>query len=93
MLKLVLFKSGATTDGKTVVRGVFRLYETEGLPLDVLFEALKERRCIPDWEHFVQEAEAAGMKRDRVLLKIDPAISDTYGPETRDLILSRLRSG
>lgn len=86
----MLSVSGQTTDGITVVRGVFRLYETEGLPLDVLFEALKERNCIPDWKVFVQEAEGAGMKLDRVLSKLDPAIADTYGPEVRDVVLRRL---
>lgn len=89
----MLFKSGTTTDGKTVVCGVFRLYETEGLPLDVLFDALIAHNCIPDWEHFVQEAEVAGMKnRDRVLLKIDAAIVDTYGPKVRDVVINRLKS-
>lgn len=86
----MLSKSGTTTDGRTVVRGVFRLYETEGLPLDVLFDVLKERNCIPDWKHFVQEAKSAGMKLDRVLSKLDPAIVDTYGPEMRDVVIRRL---
>jgi hypothetical protein len=86
----VLFKSGTTTDGRTVVRGVFQLYETEGLPLDVIFDSLIARNSIPDWIHFVQEAEDAGMKLDRILSKLDPAISDTYGPETRDVVIRRL---
>ena len=88
----MLSKSGETTDGRTVVRGVFRLFETEGLPLDVIFDVLKERNYIPDWEYFVQEAEGAGMKhRDRILLKLDAAIADTYGPEMRNVVISRLQ--
>lgn len=86
----MLSKSGETTDGKTVVCGVFRLFETEGLPLDVIFEALKDHNSIPDWERFVQEAEMAGMKRARVLSKLDSAIVDSYGPEMRDVVLRRL---
>lgn len=87
----MLSSSGQTTDGRTVIRGIFRLYETEGLPLDVIFDSLISRNCIPDWKHFVQEAEDAGMKLDRILSKLDPAIADTYGPELRDVVLSRLR--
>ena len=87
----MLFKSGTTTDGKTVVRGVFRLYETEGLHLDVIFDALKERNAIPDWGHFVQEAEVGGMKLDRILSKLDAAIVDSYGTEMRDRVLNRLK--
>lgn len=87
----MLSLSGQTTDGRTVIRGVFRLYETEGLPLDVIFDSLISRNCIPDWKHLVQEAEGAGMKLDRILSKLDPAIADTYGPELRDAVLNRLR--
>lgn len=86
----MLSKSGTTTGGKTVVRGVFRLYETEGLPLDVIFDVLKERNTIPDWGHFVQEAEAGGMTLDRILSKLDAAIVDSYGTEMRDVVISRL---
>ena len=86
----MLTKSGTTSDGRTVVRGVYRLYETEGLPLDVIFDALREHNSIPDWVAFVREAELAGMKRDRILSKLDAAIVDTYGSELRDVVIRRL---
>lgn len=86
----MLTQSGTTSDGKTVVRGVYRLYETEGLPLDVIFDALREHNSIPDWIAFLVEAEVAGMRRTRVLSMLDAAISDSYGSEMRDVVLQRL---
>jgi hypothetical protein len=86
----VLIQSGTTQDGRTVVRGVYRLYETEGLPLDVIFDALIAHNSIPDWTAFVVEAELAGMKKDRILSKLDTAIVDTYGTEMRDVVTRRL---
>ena len=86
----MLTKGGTTSDGRTVVRGVYRLYETEGLPLDVIFDALIAHNSIPDWTSFVSEAELAGMKLDRILSKLDAAIADTYGSGMRDVVLQRL---
>lgn len=86
----MLTQSGTTQDGRTVVRGVYRLYETEGLPLDVILDALMTHNAIPDWIAFVTEAGMAGMKLDRILSKLDAAIVDTYGPEMRDVVVRRL---
>lgn len=83
---------GKTEDEKVVVAGVYRTYETEGLPLDVILDSLRSRGAVPDWEAFVREAEDAGMGRDRILSMLDPAISDSYGPEFRDRVMSRLRA-
>jgi hypothetical protein len=86
----MLIQSGTTQDGRTVVRGVYRLYETEGLPLDVILDALIAHNSIPDWTAFVIEAELAGMKLDRILSKLDAAIVDTYGSTMRDVVIHRL---
>ena len=86
----MLTQSGITKDGMVVIRGVFRIFETDGLPLDVIFDVLRERNYIPDWEGFVLEAEAAGMNRNRILLKLDAAIADTYGTEMRDIVIKRI---
>jgi hypothetical protein len=86
----MLVQSGTTQDGRTVVRGVYRLYETEGLPLDVILDALIAHNAIPDWTAFVVEAELAGMKLDRILSKLDAAIVDTYGSAMRDVVVRRL---
>lgn len=83
--------SGKTPDGKIVVRGVYRFYETMGLPLDVTLEYLRERKMIPDWPAFLLEAVEAGMSPERALSLLDSAISDSYGAATRDVVVSRLK--
>lgn len=81
---------GRTTDGKDVVAGVFRFYETEGLPLDILFESLLLKDCIPDWTSFYREALSAGMSPERIFAKLEPALLDVYGAEFRDVVLKKL---
>ncbi len=88
LLKIV----GRTTDGKDVLSGVFRFYETEGLPLDVLFEALLLKEALPCWTSFFQEALAAGMAPERIFAKLDPAIVDVFGTEFRDVVIGKLRA-
>lgn len=82
---------GRTTDGRLVVGGVYRFYETEGLPLDVLLEHLQDHQMIPDWQAFVREAILAGMRFDRVVSWLDAAIVDSFGVETRNQVIPRLR--
>lgn len=81
---------GVTNDDTKVFSGVFKFFETHGMPLDELLQLLKERNHLPSWLHFYDEARAAGMKHDRILSKLDPAISDVYGPKYRDAVLGRL---
>ena len=84
--------SGKTSDGKTVVRGVYKFYETQGTPLDVLFETLRNQGCVPDWGIFVLDAVEAGMKPERVISMLDSAIVDSFGSAMRDVVVVRLRS-
>ncbi len=84
--------TGRTSDGKTVVSGVYRFFETHGLPLDVVFDLLRGRDSVPDWTAFYREAQAAGMKHDRIIAKLSESISDSYGGEFRDEVLKRLEA-
>lgn len=89
-MNYLLYQSGIATDGKKVIAGIFRYYETTGLPLDVIFEELRNKNCIPDWFNFAIDAIESGMKMDRVLSKLDAPISDIYGPHMRDVVLKML---
>ena len=81
---------GRTEDGRPVVGGVYRFYETYGLPLEVVFETLHEKGLVPCWIRFHRECVNAGMKHERILFKLDPALSDVYGSEFRDRVLQGL---
>jgi len=81
---------GRTVDGKLVVAGIYRLYETHGIPFAVLFEALDQNKAIPSWVHYLREAQAAGVKLDRAIGKIEDALSDVWGREFREVVTRQL---
>jgi alanyl-tRNA synthetase len=88
MLRIV----GKTLDGKLVLSGVFKIYETEGIPLDIIFENLLEKDSIPSWTHFFNEAINANMKKDHILALLESTISDVYGIEFKNNIISVLKN-
>ncbi len=87
---ILLKQVGETTEGSGVYAGVYRTYETGGIPLDILVSIMCEKSKIPSWIHFYQEAEAAGMKHKRIMSMLDPVIVDSFGTEFRDEIVKRL---
>lgn len=87
----MLTQTYVTPEGRAVVSGVFRCYETIGMPLDVLLTILWDKNAIPDWLSFFDEAVKAGMKRDRILAKVEEAAYDTYGAEFGEQVMLRLR--
>lgn len=88
--KAQLQKVGLTQDGKTVVAGVYKLYETHGLPLAVVFSLLEEHNMVPCWLAYLQEATSAGLTPDRAIRKVEDAIADAWGGEFRDLVVRGL---
>lgn len=82
--------SGKTKNGKFIIKSVFCFYNRDGIPLDIVFEFLKNNNCIPDWISFVKEAMATGMRFDRVISLLDSSIADSYGPEFRNVVIENL---
>ena len=72
---------GTTTDGRQVVAGLYILYETHGIPLDVIIGGCSERGVVPSWSHMVGEAAAAGMSKARAISKVRQAVSDAGHPQ------------
>lgn len=85
-----LTEAGRTVDGVGVVTGVYRFFETHGLPLDVLVDGLRERGYMPAWEAIVDDAVAGGMDRSRAISKVLEAASDVYGAEFAGEVEKRL---
>lgn len=81
---------GHTTDGKQVASGVYRFNETHGIPLDVVLSALGDKGMVPCWMALYREMATAGMAHDRILSKLDAAISDSYGASFRDHVIPML---
>jgi alanyl-tRNA synthetase len=82
--------TGQTTDGKVIVDGVWKFYETEGLPLDVIFDCCIKKGWIPDWIKLYTQMIASGMKHERILSKLEVAICDSFGKDFSEAVISRL---
>ena len=89
-MRTTLHQVGVTADGRRVYGGVFAMYDTHGLPLDVLFgEALRRGHAIA-WLDFYDDALRAGWKRKRILDAIDYGLRDAVHPELADVVRARL---
>jgi alanyl-tRNA synthetase len=81
---------GETQDGKQVVQGVWTLYETHGLPLDIALSVCQEKGWIPDWIDLYMNMRRSGMDRERTFSKLEEAINDSFGKEFGDVVIKRL---
>ena len=88
--KRLHYQTGITPEGKPVISGVYKLYETIGLPLDVIFTCFRARNWVPDWNDFYLKALASGMEHTRIISKMEEAISDSFGKDWADEVISRL---
>jgi len=88
----MLRKVGTTPEGINVVANTFKLFDTRGLPLDIMLDLMRENNMIPDWIDFYQEASASGWKDKTIRLRIHTAVVDIYGEEYGDEVLNRLNS-
>src|SRR5271170_5576548 len=70
---------GMTSENKQIIGGVYSLYETTGLPLDVILDCIHRKNAMVSWIHFYKEARSAGMKHRRILAKLKEAICDVWG--------------
>jgi alanyl-tRNA synthetase len=59
-----------------VVHGeeVFRLFDTSGLPLEIVFMELKDRGFMCDWESFYKSAERHGWKHKTIISRLTEAL-------------------
>ena len=80
-MKTIIFQSGITSDNKKVISGVYKMFDSHGIPLDIIFSILKDKNMIPNWIHLYKDCRFVGMSHDRILSKIEEAINDSYGKE------------
>ena len=78
---------GTTKDGRAVVSGLLRLYETDGLPLAVIFHCYADKGIVPCWMSFWREARVAGWKATTITTRLADAIADTWGADHRDVVM------
>ena len=82
---------GKTEDGKTVVNGFFKMYDTNGMPMDILLTIMDEKNMVPSWTQFVIDALNAGWKEKTIIHRVSEATTDVFGPEYSDIVIKRIK--
>lgn len=88
--KKLTWQSGVTTDGRPVVAGLYAFYETHGVALGLVVEALHARGAAPDWADFYHAARAAGVGRESVREKVRAAVAEVHGPGASEYAFAAL---
>lgn len=81
--------NGYTEDGRMVIGGVFRLYGTNGLPLEIILQMFQAREWVVDWVDYINDAQKDGHKLKTIVSRIEAAADDIYGPDHAEAIKER----
>jgi len=84
--------SGKTTDGRYVVKGLFKLFDEKGIPIYVIFEGCINRNLLPDWIGFYHEAVVHGWKHKTVINRLKDNMMDIYEPGFIDVVIDKLEN-
>lgn len=90
MKKTDFVQVGVTPEGKPVMSGVFSFYESHGIPLEIIFMSFIDKGLVPSWIDLYRDMRSSGMKHDRIIIKLQDAISDSFGPEWSEHVILQL---
>jgi alanyl-tRNA synthetase len=76
---------------KIVVSKVFKLYDTNGIPLSIIFDYLKSQDLVIAWDYFIKEAKLAGWPKKKILSTWQEAIQDSYGQDYLKMSISKFK--
>jgi alanyl-tRNA synthetase len=88
--KSKLLISENTNENKRVVSGVFKLIDTNGIPLDIILQDLNKKNIIIDWIDFYLHAKKSGWKLKTIIDKIKYPLIDINGEEYSKSVLYRI---
>ena len=83
--------SGRTTDGKSVIRGVFWLVASDGVPIEVIVAELKGKGHVVDCVDFYDTAKSEGWNPASIQLRIEMAVGEVYGLTYREAVSRRIQ--
>ena len=83
--------SGETVDGKIVVKDIFKLFESRGIPLDVIVGYLDSQNMVVDWIDFYERSLDCNWKIKSTVSKIERVLLDIKGKEYSDEVILRLK--
>lgn len=75
---------GETIDGKRVVDGVYYIYETYGLPIDIIMHRIAKNGIVVSWLHFLRDAKVAGANLSNIKTMVRNA--HPYVPQIQEKI-------
>ena len=81
---------GKTTDDKYVINGLFKVFDTMGTPLYVMFELCKNHNWVPSWFHFYDEAYNHGWKHKTIINRLREGMTDVYDTEFISNVMEKL---
>lgn len=90
--KNYLIQVGITSDNKPVISGIYKTYETCGISFDVILSLCLSKGWMLDWILLYKECLDGGIEHTRILSKLEESISDTFGKELSDVVISRLET-
>lgn len=70
---------GYTEDNRCVYSGIFYMFDTKGIPIDIVFFNMREQNLQPSFMEFVNESRKAGWKDKTIYNRLMGAILDVYG--------------
>lgn len=80
---------GKTDTGAPVIGGVFKLYDTYGLPLWAVLDQCAVRGLVIGWQAFYRDARAAGWKHKTIMTRVRADLTDGGNVAMRDEVLQR----
>ena len=85
-----MLQVGLTTEGKPVVVGIYRFYETVGMPLEMVVSLVHQRGGIPCWTTLVEEMRKGGLSDRKIRGLIESVVQFVYDRSFGDVVLQRL---
>lgn len=75
----VMKQIGITVDGRKLVSGLFKIHDSMGFPLSIMFSCCIENDIQPCWISFYKEAKKGKWTVKAIKSRLFEAILDAYG--------------
>ncbi len=72
-------QTGETIQKAPVIGGLFKVYDSQGLPLEIILDALKVKGLVMDWHDFLTDAKGAGWTDKTIETRVEAALLDCHG--------------
>lgn len=81
---------GKTEDKKLVIDGVFKMFDTLGTPLYIIFEVCEQENLMPSWIDFYKDAKEHGWKHKTIIDRLKENMVDVYTDEFINKVIKKL---